>query len=355
MPTTPVHVCLAVWGAHHTEVFLRYALPTHLAPGNLPTLAASTAVTYHIYASRDAMGRMTPNPAFRRLRELARVHLRALPSELDRLDPNVVDSIGAYVKYGTINRCYVQALEAIDRTERPFLVFGAADLVYSDRAFSSWYERLHRDADVVLTTSLSLELDGAGAELESRYGRRSDRSIAVSARDLVALTQAHPHPFIKLHCWDIGSCTDCVSFLYWPVVDRGWIIRGFQLHPAMMRIGSHTAYDGKFTVDTNFPMEAVPERARRIVLQDSDDGLFVELSMAGYMRAMAGPHPWTAPRFAEMLGAFRQWGQFVDMSEHLAMAHRPIRFHRDELDSDWTAVETASDRVIDDIERHLEG
>jgi hypothetical protein len=121
----------------------------------------------------------------------------------------------------------------------------------------------------------------------------------------------------------------------------------------MMRIRPGADYDPTFTVDTNFPLDAVPDRARRCIAADSDAGMFVEMSSPAYMRAATDGQPWSAPRFADMLTAYRRGGQFAKMPEHVAMARESIRFHADDVDAAWTDVESRSESVISDIERYL--
>src|SRR5271163_3741610 len=75
-PPKAARILLPVWGYSFVRQFLEYGLPTLLAPGNVPGLAAELPTEFVILTSADDEPFISEHAAFKRLEEVcvARVH-----------------------------------------------------------------------------------------------------------------------------------------------------------------------------------------------------------------------------------------------------------------------------------------
>src|SRR5581483_9365276 len=73
-----IHLSTVVWGTWHIEAFLEVNLPSLLAPGNLPVLAARHQTEYFIYTTAEDIPRIESSPAFIRAKAFLPIQLLAI-------------------------------------------------------------------------------------------------------------------------------------------------------------------------------------------------------------------------------------------------------------------------------------
>ena len=66
-PPKAARMLLCVWGYSYVRQFLEYSLPTLLAPGNIPALAAALPTEFVILTSADDESFIVEHPTFKRL------------------------------------------------------------------------------------------------------------------------------------------------------------------------------------------------------------------------------------------------------------------------------------------------
>src|SRR5579864_1845015 len=77
-PPKQICILVPVWGPRYIEQFLNYALPTLLAPGNVPALAVELPCRF-VVMTRAGDGRLfRQHPAWKRLESLCSVEIRAI-------------------------------------------------------------------------------------------------------------------------------------------------------------------------------------------------------------------------------------------------------------------------------------
>ncbi|MGO9684895.1 MAG: hypothetical protein ACLPTZ_20350 [Beijerinckiaceae bacterium] len=77
-PPPAVKVLLPVWGFRYVDQFLNYCLPTLLAPGNIPALAAALPTEFVLLTSSDDESYIRDHTAFRRLAAVCKVEIRLI-------------------------------------------------------------------------------------------------------------------------------------------------------------------------------------------------------------------------------------------------------------------------------------
>jgi hypothetical protein len=117
-----------VWGDHYIERFATLALPSFLAPGNLPALAAGSDLEVVILTKRADFEAFDRHPAFRMLHTIC-------PTRFIEIDDLI--TTGAYGF--TLTLAYARAVIAYgDDMLRTHFVFMNADFVLADECCAAF-------------------------------------------------------------------------------------------------------------------------------------------------------------------------------------------------------------------------
>src|SRR5215475_11099349 len=79
-----------VWGEWYVDVFLKFNIPSLLAPGNIPKLCTRQQGRYVIFTRRSDAKRIAESDAFARLSQRLPVEIEALPDRLFAGNPHVI-------------------------------------------------------------------------------------------------------------------------------------------------------------------------------------------------------------------------------------------------------------------------
>src|SRR5690348_17190122 len=77
-PPKSVQFLLPVWGNAHVETFLKFGLPTMLAPGNIPALAERCPCVFVFLTQQKDKAKLEHAPAVKRLGQFCRVDFQSI-------------------------------------------------------------------------------------------------------------------------------------------------------------------------------------------------------------------------------------------------------------------------------------
>ena len=182
------HIIQAVWGEAYIDLLLNVALPSQLAPGNLPVFRNSDhQVIYKIYTTTNAAQSIGRNPVFLQLCAI-------MPTEFVCVD-DIVNTAGIMSpeqKYHAMSECHRMAMEGARKSEAG-LIFLSPDCMQSDGTFASLLKLAESGKRAVVMSALRVVKETFVPELVSGF-RRADGTIRVSSRELVKLACEHWHP-----------------------------------------------------------------------------------------------------------------------------------------------------------------
>lgn len=128
----PTLLNLVVWGEENIEKCLKYAIPSLLAPGNLPALASESGVIVDIYTSEDERAVIEDDPTFGALAKFAEIRFTEIPdSLLSYTETESTPDPGSWCVAGAQSTAAVAA-----RHLDADLVFIGVDNFYSDSYLS---------------------------------------------------------------------------------------------------------------------------------------------------------------------------------------------------------------------------
>jgi hypothetical protein len=170
---------LVLWGESYVEKFMRFSLPSLLAPGNIPALAASGRVVLDIYTTEADRAHLSAAPRMRALSEIARIDYTIIPPEFFAFK-------GANGT-GAPDRLFVSGIQSLSAMKAKALgadlTYVVTEGLYSDHHFSIAKDYLQTGYKAVLMSSLRARDSNLASHLD-KHGVVTDNTIAIDAKPL---------------------------------------------------------------------------------------------------------------------------------------------------------------------------
>lgn len=221
---------LVLWGERYVDKFLRFALPSLLAPGNVPALTQYGPVIFDIHTTDADRMRLDASPGIAALRQRARIDYTILPATL--FDFKGTEGTPAPDRLFVAGAQNLSAIKA--GALRADLTYVVTEGLYSDRHFAIAKDYLRDGYKAVLTSSLRARDSGIAALLDA-HGKVTEEAIAIGAAPLVAYACANLNPdydnlFIRA---DSGTVSQDVIALYFRT-EEGFAGHTFQISPVLI-------------------------------------------------------------------------------------------------------------------------
>jgi hypothetical protein len=325
-----VYVTIPVWGSQHIEAWLRRSLPSLLAPGNLPALAKVCPVKLLLCTTREDIPQLFGAPAVKALRDI--VPVRAVPMADRRQDLT-------NHRYQAMNRCHNYAL-GVALQDDFGIVPGLADFIYAEGSLEEVGRHIADGRRAALTQGLTVTeetfddlLVRATPEI-----RRTDTALSIPPRTLVRLARHGLHALGRSQTWGAEHFTVHPSILYWPLGERGFLMRTWHIYPAFL----YPDREAKVTttIDGTFLDEAISDLGTCAILDDSDRYFFISLA--------AGSRDDFIPRevFHADPAEIARWLPGNTKPFNREMIKHKFWLHEGIDRRDWQHVEAASDAAI---------
>jgi len=322
-------IIVPVWGEKFVDRFVRFALPSQLAPGNLPAVPADRC-TYHVFTPKRDAVRLQSADSFQRLQRL-------VPTILEPIDDVYLGH-----SYAAMTECHNRGL-ARGRNQDCAFVFVSPDSLWSDGSFRHFHQLAESGKRAILLACTRLNADDVLDDLASK---RQDRGLSLTSRELVALTIKHLHHSFRAYEWTAGGNRSLGHFRF-SVGQEGWVIRAAHLHPIVIRpVNSGTRLTTN--LDGDFVGRSCPDLEQVHLVTDSDDACAVEFSDASHQDGC----------YANQLLTIEEHVSFLEQNtdaHHRSYLRSRIRLHVRDLDSEWKAIEQESDRVVELLLRAFHG
>lgn len=311
----------AVWGDWHMMVHFTVNLPTLLAPGNLPTLAAACDMEYLIFTRKADFSRIESDPAIAKIRALG------IEVSIEFLAPDILkDPIAAH------HAAWDMATKRAGEAEALLLLM-PPDVAWGGRSFGSVVDRLQRGERAIFMTYLRAESESFIKALD---GRRDDSAVAldVSQNDMVDLCMRSFHPLMAASVRDSDFFPTHPEMILWPVPGEGLAVRVLARE---MFLFDPSYFDLNHAALPDLPLQ----RGEASFICDSDDLFAVSLAEIGkdvqwHIRPQEASPMMIAP-----------WWLRYDSKSNDFMAAQKIRWHfKPVTDAKWRAVETGCDVFI---------
>jgi hypothetical protein len=333
-PPQAARVLLPVWGSEFIAQFLDYSLPTLLAPGNIPALAAALPTRFVFLTRAADEARFRAHPSFRHLAGLVEVEF--LP----------IDSLITSGNHSTtITFAFARAVRASGRGMLDTCFFFlVSDYIMADGSLAAVLARMLEGASGVQAGNFQLIEDTAQDWLDRRFGS-GNAAVALSSRELMRWSLGCLHPLTLANTVNFPLCHNAAANrLLWRVDENTLIGRFYLLHMIGIRPERREFFVGA-SCDYSFVPEMCPS-GNVVTITDSDDYFVVEVQPRWHESQFLRAGPGSV---AELAGSLSEW----TTAGHRANARHTIVFHAAEPPACLATAIAEADRYVAEIAGRL--
>lgn len=325
----------AIWGARYIDEFARISLPSYLAPGNLPFVAAETDLEVVILTSAGGDAHFNALPIMAGLKSLCSVRFI------------FIDDLIATGNYGvTLTLAYARGImdSGTDQTNTHF-VFMNSDFVLADDSLRTLIAKLRQGHPCVMAPSLRASAETTMPALGEALTDQG-QVLAMPPRAMVRLAFDNLHPTVigKTVTQEFVSCSTH-NQIYWQVDDNTLLARHYLIFMLAIRpevpMGPVNSY-----CDYGFVPELVPSGTFSII-DDSDEFFMLELQPASQERQFLRCG---RKGVVEIAAELSQW----TTKEHRKFAEADIVFRTGERPPQLPALQAQARSFMQELQSNLE-
>ena len=329
-PVRAVTVLMPVWGYRFVSQFLEFCLPTLLAPGNVPAVAATLPCRFVLLSSEADEPLIRSHPAWQAL-------ARICAAEIHRIDDLITD--GNHT--ATITLAFARAVrQAGDAMTDTCFIFLVSDYLVADGSLRSVVERVRQGASGVVAGNFQIVAEDAIPAFRRRIGPGST-AIVLPPRELMSWSLAHLHPATVANMVNFGLSHNAhTNRLFWRVDESTLIGRFYLMHMIGIR-PEVTDFVVGASCDYSFIPEMCPS-GNVVALTDSDDYLVVEMQPRDHEAKHLLPGPIEPRALADSLS---EW----TTAQHRSNVANTLVYHAGEIPAGLAQARSQADAFIDTV------
>ncbi len=332
----PFYFIIVLWGERFRDYFLRYCVPSLLAPGNLPSLATKSPSKFLIVTRPEDWAAMQAAPIFSALSR----HIEPVYIEIEPCPPGRT----GYQHMGLGHRL---ACELAHR-DKAYATIVTPDSMLSDGSVARLQDLARLGTQLVLTAALRFgeepflgHLQEMGA-LPQPVTANSSAPAVVSGRQMAYAAVNGFHSETLAYEWDAPGIKIISPAAWWRVPgEDGIVLHSLSWAALLLDYGAIPDHDtstfDQWTLDGDYLYNNAKLLTKIHVVQDSD-----ELFLASWGPLAEGATKKAKFPFDRFLAGyfFRQnfMSGFYDPLKR-RLFFLPVRWHAKPLDDAWDAVE----------------
>ena len=317
----------AIWGETYIKRFATLALPSFIAPGNLPALATATDLEVVIMTRHADIIFFETQPAFRKLHAICPVRF----VEIDDLVTTAVYGV-------TLTLAYARAIiDCGNEMLRTHFVLMNADFVLADGSLRSLCRHIEAGHSIVLGPSFRATAEDVEPQLEAAIDMAT-HTLVMPPRQMVALSLPHPHPttIAKTLTQEFCHSTHPNQF-FWQVDAQTLLGRYYLIFPLCLRPERIVKNINCFC-DYAFLPEMCPS-GDEVAMTDSDDFFMLELQARNQEMHMLRLGRQLEQ---EIIRSLQKWTTV----EHRRAARYDIVFHTGDIPTELSTAKTEAHSFI---------
>lgn len=323
-----------VWGKAYIRRFAELALPSFLAPGNLPALAAVTDLEVVIMTQSQDVGHFEDHDCFRKLRAICPVRFVAID-----------DLISTRVYGVTLTLAYARPIIACGAEMlNTHFVFMNADFVLADGSLRALSKHILGGRSIVLGPSFR----AIAEELEPQLEHSVDavrNVLSIPPRPLAALSMPYPHATTVAKVQDQGFLhSSHPNQFFWKVDEHTLLGRYYLIFMLCLKPERIIR-----TINSFCDYALIPElcpSGDEVVMGDSDEFFMLELQSREQELGMLQIGRLTDRQIARSL---QEW----TTAEHRRAATHDVVFHTSDVPPQIEAVRAEATAFIERISQRL--
>lgn len=333
-PVKQIKLLLPVWGEQFIVQFLRVSMPTLVAPGNLPAVAAALPCTLVFLTNTEGAQLMRTHPATVYLQSICNIEF------------DIIDDLITGDNYSTtLTLAYARAIRATgEMTLGTCFFFLISDYIMADGSLANVLARIRAGHNGVLAGNFQVVEEDAKKTLFRRFDS-DEPSMVISSRDLMAWAMNHLHPMTLANTVNFPLyCSSHSNRLFWQVDENTLIGRFYLMHMIAIRPETMDFQIGS-SCDYSFVSEMCPS-GNVHVMTDSDEYFVVEMQPRSHENKFI--HLGAINR-ADLVNSLAEW----TTTRHRINAHSVVVYHAGDFPGDLKRIVNESREFIEAIEAVL--
>jgi hypothetical protein len=293
-----VYVLLPVWGARYLRQCLEVCIPSLLASGNVPAIAAALPTTFVLMTRDRDMPMIRSHRAWLALAAVCDARLESID--------DLLSEAASFV----LTLAYARQIRTLGSTACEIgFVFLVSDYIVADGALRHVLRRLQGGADAVLAGNFQMSREAID-NLPLANRRIGGEPLSVPPRDLVRLALDWLHP-ATIACLADGPTRHDprANRVFWRAGPGTLLGRFYLMHMVAIR-PQRVDVTIAGPCDYSFVPEFCPS-GRIETMTDSDDYLVVEIQPASASSQATVPGPLDPPGLAKSLAESRHTRSFI--------------------------------------------
>ena len=327
---------IPVWGEAAISSSINYGMPSLLAPGNVPAVAAEVRCRFDIYGYVEDCRALAASAAVQALGRYGEV--RFVPLHLD----DEAQRRNQMYSHSLFKFICSSAIERLDPSGKEAIYFHMADAVMADGSLFNAVMAIKDGARAVLTRPQRVD-EAVMRELLLPYvDPNSGGSLRVSPRELMAMQWQAEHPLVAASYWDAETFITDPAMIGWRSGTSGAVFGGLMPHPFLVwPTRPITGFNN--VIDRDFAFHAVDDPDTVAVVRDSDQVAFVSTAPCTYMSELIGNRPADLDTVARWMASF-------DVSDaQLDVTTTPSLLHSHDVGPEDLAVFAKAEAVMRDL------
>ncbi len=262
-------IAIAVWGAAYVDAMLTWAVPTFLAPGNLPACSAIMPIRVTIVTRPEDANVILEHPVADALRDIG---------ELAVVPLLTIETFVGANRYDVMALSHRHCLAASLR-DNAIITLLSPDCLVADGSLSHGLGKITEGKGAVLVAGPRATFEDVTKRLPRYRDAGAVPSLSIPARDLVSLAARFPHEISRLLFWTDQPFSRFPSAIYWRAGEDSFLARYFHLHPLFVNLAvasPDAANSG--TIDGSLLSLAKIQPEDVYVAEQSDEVCIIELS-----------------------------------------------------------------------------
>jgi hypothetical protein len=331
---TAARVLIPVWSYEFVRKFLDRSLPTLLAPGNLPAIAAVLSTEFIFLTSEHDKTHIREHPGYGRLATVCAVRFHEIDDLVMRGNHSTTLTL-AYAR--EIKRSGPLALDTC-------FFFLVSDYLMADGSLAAVLARMQAGASAVQVGNFQTVEDEGGEWLD-RHLAAGAGAVALPARELMRWALTCTHPATIANTFNNPVChSKHTNRLFWRVDDNTLIGRFYLMHMICIR-PELTDFVIGASCDYSFVPEMCPS-GNVVTIGDSDEYLTIEVQPRDHEARFI---TWGPARLRDVAISLSEW----TTARHRLNVHDTIVYHADELPASLSSVMDEASRFISKVSKEL--
>lgn len=333
-PLKQVRLLLPVWGEAFIIQFVNISLPTLLAPGNIPAVAAVLPCTFIFLTNTEGAETLRDHPGVECIRKYCDVEF------------DIIDDLITGDNYSTtLTLGYARAIRAVGQAMLDTcFMFLISDYIVADGSLSRVLDRVRSGYSGVLAGNFQVVEEDAKSSLLQMY-ETGVPDVALSARKLISWALDFLHPMTLANTINFSFYHSTHSNrLFWRVDQNTLIGRFYLMHMIAIR-PEVTDFEIGASCDYSFIPEMCPSGNVHVV-SESDEYVVVELQRraheADFIRLGASD-------LSDLVDSLSEW----TTERHRMNAHTAVVYRAADLSPTLLSVIEESRSFVDNIEAEL--